>query len=296
MKNNINKKITFSKLVGVVTPMLIYVGLTVLTEMILLIGNFILAFIIYKNVSYEDVVNSLMNNLLLVTLCAAALTIPFFLFMRYRDIEKDKICGIHKTYEHINILKYLLIIPFAFASMMAANYFVSILTEFMPDFMISSYDSSEKIIYGSSIMIQIMSAAVFAPIVEEFAFRGLIYNRLKHMCNYKVAAVISAFLFGVFHGNWIQAPYAFIIGLVAVFVYEKYKNISAPIILHMAANGLSVFAAYTVSKMDLPKTETAEVAGDNLGILITMTVVMGALALLFGKIIDLNVNRKEKEV
>ena len=34
--------------------------------------------------------------------------------------------------------------------------------------------------------------------------------------------------------------YAFLIGLVLIFVYEKYKTLKAPIILHIAANTTNI--------------------------------------------------------
>lgn len=87
---------------------------------------------------------------------------------------------------------------------------------------------------------EIVSAVIAAPILEELLFRGMIYRRLRDFCNAKLAIIISAVFFGVFHGNLVQFVYAFIIGLMLAYVYEKMKTIWAPIVFHVGANLLSV--------------------------------------------------------
>ncbi len=278
------ENVTFSKIIGILLPMIIYVGLTYLTQIVLLIGTNIVAIVTKSGLSYNDIINGFQKNLLLVTLCAAALTIPFFVFMMYRDIEKDKIKGIFTKYKMVFIPSYLLILPFSIFSMLSANYFVSFLTNFMPEFMVSSYEGTDEIIYGTSIVIQIFAAGILGPIVEEMAFRGLIYKRLKHICSYKAAAIISAALFGVFHGNWIQAPYAFIIGLLAVFLYEKYKSIVAPIIFHMTSNMFSVAMVYLASKLGESNAQT-DMGASSVIMLIVLTLFTGIIAYVFGKLI-----------
>lgn len=77
-------------------------------------------------------------------------------------------------------------------------------------------------------------AAVGAPIMEEIIFRGLV---LRHLQPYgkNFAIVMSAFLFGIFHGNLVQMPYAFLVGLVMGYVAVEY-NIVWAMVLHMINN------------------------------------------------------------
>ena len=77
-------------------------------------------------------------------------------------------------------------------------------------------------------------AAVFAPIGEEILFRGLILRNLQPYGK-KFAIVASAFLFGIFHANIIQTPYAFGVGLILGFVTVEYSIFWA-IVLHMLNN------------------------------------------------------------
>lgn len=73
-----------------------------------------------------------------------------------------------------------------------------------------------------------------APVVEEIVFRGAILRGLERYGKW-FAVLISALLFGVFHGNLIQSPYAFLVGLVLGYVALRY-NIVWAMVLHMINN------------------------------------------------------------
>ncbi|MDY3618287.1 CPBP family intramembrane glutamic endopeptidase [Agathobaculum sp.] len=81
----------------------------------------------------------------------------------------------------------------------------------------------------------ILSACVLAPICEEFLFRGVIADRLARYGQGR-AAVISALLFGLFHGNLTQFFYAFGLGLLLAAVYFKTGQLIVPITLHTLYN------------------------------------------------------------
>ena len=52
---------------------------------------------------------------------------------------------------------------------------------------------------------------------------------------------ISALIFGLFHFNAMQGLYAFGIGILCAYVYEKYGNLLSAMLLHISANSFSVF-------------------------------------------------------
>lgn len=76
--------------------------------------------------------------------------------------------------------------------------------------------------------------AFFAPIFEEILFRGLILRMLMPTGK-KFAIFASAYFFGMFHGNIIQTPFAFLVGLVLGYVTVEYSMWWA-ILLHMINN------------------------------------------------------------
>ena len=77
-------------------------------------------------------------------------------------------------------------------------------------------------------------AAILAPISEELLFRGYILRTLQPYGK-KFAVFGSAFLFGLFHGNLLQTPYAFLMGLLLGWVAVEYSAVWA-IVLHMFNN------------------------------------------------------------
>ena len=86
-----------------------------------------------------------------------------------------------------------------------------------------------------------MTVIIVVPVVEELVFRALGFYRLREYMVFFPAAVISGVVFGVFHGNAYQGIYAFLLGIGFAYVYECYRSILAAILMHMAANGFSVF-------------------------------------------------------
>ena len=77
-------------------------------------------------------------------------------------------------------------------------------------------------------------ASVCAPITEEILFRGYVQRTLQPYGK-KFAIFGSALLFGLFHGNLIQTPYAFMVGLVLGYVAAEY-NVVWAMVLHMVNN------------------------------------------------------------
>ena len=77
-------------------------------------------------------------------------------------------------------------------------------------------------------------ACLAAPITEELLFRGLLLRSMAPFGK-KFAIVVSAVLFGLYHGNPIQTPYAFAVGLILGYVALEYNVIWA-MVLHMMNN------------------------------------------------------------
>lgn len=82
----------------------------------------------------------------------------------------------------------------------------------------------------------ILVYGIVSPIAEEIVFRGIVYNRMRRMFSYEIAFLGSAFLFGIYHGNWVQAAYGFLLGLVINWMYERYGSFWFPVVFHGMAN------------------------------------------------------------
>lgn len=73
-----------------------------------------------------------------------------------------------------------------------------------------------------------------APVTEELLFRGLVLRSIEPYGK-KFAIFASALMFGLYHGNIIQIPFAFAVGLVLAYVTVEY-NIGWAILLHTFNN------------------------------------------------------------
>ena len=85
-------------------------------------------------------------------------------------------------------------------------------------------------------MSYLLSTALIGPVLEEFIFRGIIYNKLKKVFASKQAIILTSLLFGLYHFNIIQGIYAFVFSILLTKIYEKYNNLLLPIIIHCLIN------------------------------------------------------------
>lgn len=101
-------------------------------------------------------------------------------------------------------------------------------------FGLSALESVQSATMDFDSLTMFLYAGVGAPIMEEIIFRGMV---LRHLEPYgkSFAIVMSAFAFGIFHGNIVQIPYAFLVGLVLGYVTVEY-NIVWAMVLHMINN------------------------------------------------------------
>lgn len=100
-------------------------------------------------------------------------------------------------------------------------------------------------IYGPSLLFQAAAVGVVIPVAEELVFRGLGFRAARQRYPLWGAALLSAAVFGVYHGNVLQAVYGFIMGVVLAWETEKKNTLRAPILTHMAANITSVLMTHT---------------------------------------------------
>ena len=77
---------------------------------------------------------------------------------------------------------------------------------------------------------------ICAPFSEELSFRGLIYGKARSLFPPAAAMVFSGLLFGLSHGNLVQAIYGCILGTILSFIYEREGRLLEPVLFHGVAN------------------------------------------------------------
>lgn len=96
---------------------------------------------------------------------------------------------------------------------------------------ITSIESATSI--GSSFSM-LLYGCILAPITEEIIFRGAVMRTMQPYGR-RFAILFSAILFGAFHGNLVQIPFAFAVGLVMGYTTMEY-SIWWAILLHFVNN------------------------------------------------------------
>lgn len=133
-------------------------------------------------------------------------------------------------------LRYLALAVFAVASVVFFNTLVSLsgLAE-----QSAAFQETAKNQYAVSLGMGLFLYAGVAAVAEEIVFRYLLYNRLRRSGG-KVAygVFVSAFLFGVYHGNVVQAVYAFALGVLIAYAYFYFDSFLAPVLFHGLGNAV----------------------------------------------------------
>ena len=102
------------------------------------------------------------------------------------------------------------------------------------------YEAVYELQYGVKFAIGVILYGLVSPFAEEIIFRGLLFQRMKRCFNYRIALIVSALLFGLYHGNVVQAVYGTILGIVIAWSYELFGDFAVPVIFHAVAN-ISVY-------------------------------------------------------
>lgn len=92
-----------------------------------------------------------------------------------------------------------------------------------------------ELISTADLWVNLLIISIFAPICEEILFRKFLIDRtIKYGA--KVSIILSAVMFGLFHGNLNQFFYTFLMGGFFAYVYIRTGKITYPIILHAIVN------------------------------------------------------------
>lgn len=226
------------KIWNVLWPLLIYMIAQIVAT---IFGTFVMMIVSsFKNsnaagmvgvdVVVDDVMSTYNEYAILFLLIAALVCIPIYYRMHKNDCEK---AGEVKRNIPIGNKDYVAIILCGAALAIAMNNIINITP--LP-YLFTGYEETNEVLFGGSIILQILAGGIFGCIVEEISLRGVTYRRMRRYWGTRRALIFSAIVFGIYHMNVVQAVYAFFLGLFFAWVYERYDSLWAPITAHMSAN------------------------------------------------------------
>ena len=92
----------------------------------------------------------------------------------------------------------------------------------------------------SAFLFSAIASIIFAPILEELVFRGVLFNRLKIRVGFVGAMLISSFLFAIGH-DFGGITSAFLFGICMCIIYLKTDNIFITMSIHFLNNVIATF-------------------------------------------------------
>lgn len=167
---------------------------------------------------------------------------------------------------------------------MVSSLWIGTLETIMNQFDRSVLELLESVSGESGTFSMFLYSAILAPLSEEILFRGYVLRSLRPYGK-RFAIFGSALLFALFHGNLLQAPYAFLAGLVLGYAAAEYSILWA-VLLH-GFNNL-VMADLMTRLLDL----LPEMVGDIVSGCVFGAFAIGAVVLLIGKRRDIRAYRK----
>ncbi|WP_164848684.1 CPBP family intramembrane glutamic endopeptidase [Paenibacillus sp. DCT19] len=165
---------------------------------------------------------------------------PAVIWCRYRNISLRTAFKLHKVSLRNVILSMLI---FALSQMILL--FFHQLTEVVSQWLGVSYGTSYYPIADSlfSLGILLISIGIIPPICEELLFRGVLLSGYAKRGLW-FAAIVSSFLFALFHDNPYRLIELFGAALVSAIIVIRSGSIIPGIIVHLITNSTYVISSY----------------------------------------------------
>lgn len=189
----------------------------------------------------DNITNNLDKYSYLITFISAAIAIFIFGYYYFGHKNTYEAYKLSKVFTSLKVNDYFNLAIIGAIGSVGLSRFVSMLPL---DNIIGNYENTSNALLSGNIILQIVSLGIVVPIAEELIYRGLLFNGLTKVIDAKYAIFVASLVFGVFHYNLLQGTYTFLLSLILICVYMRYKCILAPIIIHACANIVAVISSY----------------------------------------------------
>lgn len=100
-----------------------------------------------------------------------------------------------------------------------------------------------SVVWDKPLWLNLLYMAVLPAVVEEYLFRGVLFQGFRS-CGLFKTAVMTSLMFALAHGNLNQFLYAFAIGLFLAYLVEASGSVYAAMLAHMFLNSATVALVY----------------------------------------------------
>ena len=184
----------------------------------------------------------------------------------------------------------LLCIPIGLTVCIIANIFTNFIINIFDSFGVELSQQSDSMAEPQNafaLFLAFMCTAVMPALLEEYSLRGVILQPARKY-GMVFAIVSSSAIFGLMHGNLIQAPFAFLVGMCFAYLSIKCDSLWIGVILHLINNGFSVIMSYVGERVSETSLNIAYY------VIISVTAVAGIACLVVLIMTDRQFFKKEE--
>lgn len=191
---------------------------------------------IFPEISYDD-------NLFFIVFLTLILIFFIWCLRGTTGLSENfsKIFEVKTRNEILYVFAINLLFAFLFTCLVSG---LDLLMGFYDPSWVTGFDIDTVDITAGALFFEIVASIIFAPILEELIFRGVLFNRLKIRVGIVPAMLISSFLFGIGH-NFGAITSAFLFGMCMCILYLKTDNILVPMSVHFTNNIVATVLEFT---------------------------------------------------
>lgn len=204
------------------------------------------------------------NMILIITVIATAVTllVGAFWYRKYKPVNNFTLRAV------CNVKSIAALAVLGVSLQLIISTCLGLVFPILPETMTDRYAALIEQLLGGNIWLSLLATVILAPLAEEFLFRGVTMGMAKKFMPLMAANILQAVLFGIYHMNWIQGVYAFVLGIILGFTAEYFHSIWASILLHAFVNGSAELLSL------IPESATETLAG-------TVIIAVAGVVLLF---------------
>ena len=209
-------------------------------------------------------------------LCEIAILLPVILYLRSKGENIPERLGFHKIKISTVLLTVLLTLVSVPVSIFA--------NAFSQLFVKNTVVQGTVELTGASVILTLVATSVMAPLCEEIAFRGFLFDGLKGTFPVLKAAAVSAMLFGIMHLNFNQFCYAFVLGMIFALANHASGSTWTSVIMHFLFNFINVMimllTQLSLEKQGMDYAQVQEEIRLQPGAMLNTVLVYGVLSVI----------------
>ena len=182
----------------------------------------------------EDLTEYLLQYTMHCGIAYAALGLILFGLWYYFGCKRKRLLPPKGTLDGKSILA---ILATAFGVQFLTSYLILFLGLLFPNALDEYAELMEMAGIGEFSLAMVLYAVILGPILEELIFRGItLFYAKKFPRRFWLANLVQALAFGIMHMNFVQGVYAFLLGLLIGWIYERFQSLYATMLFHMVYN------------------------------------------------------------